>query len=156
MIVRNAMAQDAEAMAEVLNQIIAAGGTTAHQHPLTAAEVRQNYIDGPGVAVSVLAEDADQVTGWQSLGLWQGEMHIGTFVRIGIQARGLGAALFSATYGAAREKGLRAIIAHIRADNVPGLAYYARIGFVDIGGDPGFALDDSTVVGRVFRRYDLV
>ena len=143
-------------MAEVLNAIIAAGGTTAHQHPMTDADLRTHYIDGPGVETCLLAEAAGQVIGWQSLGEWKGEPHIGTFVRIGTQARGIGAALFDATCAAARARGLTRIIAHIRADNAPGLAYYTRIGFHDIGGDPGFALEDGRVVGRVFRRFDLV
>lgn len=156
MIVRNSSPDDAEGMAQVLNAIIAAGGTTAHEHEKSADEVRLHYIDGPEVETSVVAEVDGQVIGWQSLGMWQGEMHIGTFVRIGVQAKGIGAALFAATCGAARDRGLTQIIAHIRADNAPGLAYYARIGFRDIGADPDFALEDGRVVGRVFRRFDLV
>lgn len=156
MIVRDALPGDAAAMAEILNQIIAIGGTTAHQKPIGLVAMRQHYIDGPDVTAAVLAQDGDQVLGWQSLGPWQGEMHIGTFVRVGIQARGVGAALFAATLAVARAKGLTEIIAHIRADNAPGLAYYARMGFVDIGLDPGFALDDGRVVGRIFRRFAVV
>ena len=51
--------------------------------------------------------------------------------------------------------GVTAIIASIRADNVPGLAYYARLGFVDFAHDPDFALTDGRIVGRVHRRYDI-
>ncbi len=154
--IREAGPDDAGPMADVLNEIIAIGGTTAHQHAFSAEMVRQYFIDGEGVATSVLAVLDDTVIGWQSLGLWQGEMHIGTFVRQGLQARGVGAALFAATCSIARAKGLTEMIAHIRADNAPGLAYYARIGFVDIGHDPSFALEDGTVVGRVYRRFDIV
>jgi L-amino acid N-acyltransferase YncA len=156
MIVRHAVPQDAPAMAEILNAIILAGGTTAHEHEMSEEVVRLHYIDGPEVETSVLAVEADQVIGWQSLGMWNGEIHIGTFVRIGTQAKGVGASMFAATCAAAKARGLTQIIAHIRADNVPGLAYYARMGFRDIGGDPDFALEDGRVVGRVFRRFDLV
>ena len=51
--------------------------------------------------------------------------------------------------------GVTAIIASIRADDVPGLAFHARIGFVEVARDAGFALADGRVVGRVHRRYDI-
>jgi L-amino acid N-acyltransferase YncA len=155
-IIRHATPVDAPAMADLLNEIIAIGGTTAHEHPMVPDEVCRNYIDGQDVATSVLAEEAGQLIGWQSVGLWKDQMHIGTFVRAGLQAKGVGAALFATTCEGARAKGLTEIIAHIRADNVPGLAYYARIGFVDDGAEPGFALRDGRVVGRVHRRFALV
>ena len=156
MILRAGRPEDCSQMADLLNEIIALGGTTAHQHPMTAEEVRRYFLDGPGAESALLAWDGARLIGWQSLGLWQGEMHIGTFVRLGVQAKGVGAALFAATVVAARAKGLKEIIAHIRADNAPGLSFYARMGFTDTGADPDFALDDGTVVGRVFRRFDIV
>lgn len=45
--------------------------------------------------------------------------------------------------------------AKIRADNRPGLAYYARLGFADYSADPGWALKSGVVVGRVSRRLEL-
>jgi L-amino acid N-acyltransferase YncA len=155
MIIRRPTPADATAMADLLNAIIAIGGTTAHQHPKSTEQIRHGYIDGPDVKTSVLAEDAGRIIGFQSIELWQGEMHIGTFVQPGLQAKGVGAALFAETRRQARAAGLTTIIAAIRADNVPGLAYYARIGFRDIGGDPGFALEDGRVVGRIYRQFDL-
>lgn len=155
MILRRPSPADAPAMADLLNAIIAIGGTTAHQHPKMPEAVREDYIDGADVRTSVLAEDHGQVIGFQSVGLWMDEMHIGTFVQPGLQARGVGAAMFAETCAQAQAAGLSEIIAAIRADNVPGLAFYARVGFQDIGHDPGFALEDGRVVGRVFRRFAL-
>jgi L-amino acid N-acyltransferase YncA len=154
--VRLATVEDVPGMTRVLNAVIAVGGTTAHEVPLTEAEVRDHFVDGPGVHSSVIAEDAGQIIGWQSVGQWLGEPHIGTFVQPDLQARGLGGALFDVTLATLRQTVIKHIIAFIRADNVPGLAYYARIGFRDIGGDPGFALKDGTIVGRIHRRLDLV
>lgn len=156
MLIRDATAADAPAMAEVLNAVIALGGTTAHQEPKTAEEVRRGYVDGPSVRISVVAEEAGAVIGWQSVDFWQGEMHIGSFVRPGLQARGVGAAMFARTLDLARAQGMAAIVASIRADNAPGLAFYARMGFVDFAHEPGFALKDGTVVGRIHRRLTLV
>lgn len=156
MIVRAASLADAPAMAALLNEIIAIGGTTAHQEAMSAELVDEHYVSGPDVLSAVVAEEAGRVLGWQSVGWWQGEAHIGTFVQPGLQARGVGRAMFGLTCAMLRETGLREIIASIRADNVPGLAYYARIGFRDVARDPDFALKDGRVVGRVHRRFDLV
>jgi L-amino acid N-acyltransferase YncA len=156
MTIRIAAPADAAGMTALLNAVIAEGGTTAHETPMTAPDVRQHFIDGPGVLSSVLAEEEGKIIGWQSVGWWHDDPHIGTFVLPGLQAKGVGAALFAATLAKMRIGGLDRIIAWIRADNVPGLAYYARIGFRDIGSDPDFALKDGTVVGRVHRRFDLV
>lgn len=155
MIARAARPDDAAAMAAILNEIIAIGGTTAHQHPKTALMVRQHYIDGADVQTSVVADIAGRVVGWQSVGLWQGESHIGTFVQPGLQARGTGGAMFALTRAQARARGITRIAATIRADNAPGLAYYAGLGFHDTAVDPDFALDDGRVVGRIHRHLDL-
>jgi len=152
---RPARPEDAAAMARVLNAVIALGGTTAHEHPKTEAQVREDYVEGADVLSSVVAEIEDEVIGWQSVGRWQGEAHIGTFVQPGLQAKGIGAALFAATFDRLRATGTKHIIASIRADNQPGLAYYARIGFRDIGEEPDFCLSDGRKVGRVHRRFDL-
>jgi len=143
-------------MTAILNRIIAIGGTTAHETPKTEDQVRAAYIDGPEVLASVVAEDGGEVIGWQSVGLWHGDPHIGSFGVPGVQARGAGAAMFDLTCQRLRDRGVGYIIASIRADNVPGLAYYARIGFVDVLSDPDFALSDGRVVGRVHRRFGLV
>ena len=155
MIVRKALAGDAAGMAELLNDIIAIGGTTAHQQPNTEAKTRQHAIDGPDVSSAVVAEDDGRIVGWQSVEQWQGEPHIGTYVRPGLQARGIGAALFALTLETISARGVSHLVASIRSDNAPGMAYYARIGFRDIGHEPDFVLKDGRKVGRVHRRFDL-
>lgn len=153
MIVRKANPGDAAAMAALLNRIIAIGGTTAHQVPKASDAVRRDYIDGPDCITAVVAERDGAILGWQAVGWWQGDAHIGTFVDPDIQAKGIGAALFAETLTGARLAGLKEIHASIRADNVPGLAYYARIGFVDDSVEPDFALNDGRKVGRINRRF---
>jgi L-amino acid N-acyltransferase YncA len=119
MIVRNAHTDDAAAMADILNRIIAIGGTTAHEKPTSDAEVREHYIEGPEVLSSVVAELDGQVIGWQSVGHFHGDPHIGSFVQPGIQAKGVGSGMFGLTCETLRAKGVGYILAWIRADNVP-------------------------------------
>lgn len=155
MIVRSSTPDDVAGMTALLNAVIAVGGTTAHQVPMTEDRVRHAYVDGPDVLSSVVAITAGHVIGWQAVELWDGDPHIGTFVLPGQQARGVGSALFALTCPVLRQRGTRHVLAYIRADNRPGLAYYARIGFCDIGGDPDFTLTDGTRTGRIHRRFDL-
>lgn len=155
MIVRSATPADATAMTAILNAVIALGGTTAHEHPKSPDQVRQDYIDGPDVLSSVVALTDGRVVGWQSVNHWRNEAHIGSFVQPGLQAKGTGAQMFALTCQRLRNLGIPSIIASIRADNLPGLAYYARIGFIDVAHDPDFALSDGRRVGRVHRRFDL-
>lgn len=155
MIIRSAKPDDATDMAAILNQIIAIGGTTAHQSPKTPETIRHDYIDGPDTITCVVAEQAGSIIGWQSIGWHHGDAHIGSFVDPHIQAKGIGAQLFDETLRLSRAAGLTGIFATIRADNVPGLAYYARLGFTDIASEPGYALNTGEVVGRVHRKLTL-
>ena len=159
MILRPATVQDAPAMADLLNRIIAIGGTTAHEAPFTPQKILQHYIEGAEPICCHLAEDAQGLIGFQSVGhhpdLPAAWGDIGTFVSPDRQRSGAGAALFLATVAAARAAGLRVLNATIRADNVPGLGYYARRGFVDYAQDPDFRLKSGARVGRISRRFDL-
>jgi len=154
--IRDTTPEDAGPMADLLNAIIAIGGTTAHQVPKTAEAVRTAYIDGPAVRISVLAWDQGQVIGWQAVDQWQSEMHIGSFVRPGGQARGVGVAMFARTLAQAKAQGIPALVASIRADNLAGLRYYAKLGFADFAHEPDFVLETGARVGRVHRRLTVV
>ena len=159
MIVRRATPADAPAMTVLLNAIIAIGGTTAHQRPFTAERALEVYITGPCVVSCFVAEDDGRLLGFQGLEVWdglpEGWADIGTFVAPGLQRGGVGRALMAATLDSARAAGIVTINATIRADNAPGLGFYAREGFRDHAADPDWCLDDGTKVGRVSRRRDL-
>lgn len=159
MIVRRAVPADAAAMMAVQNDIIRIGGTTAHETPRSVAQVQEDYITGDSVISCQVAEEAGELLGFQSVSLHPalptGWGDIGSYVKSGLQRGGIGLALFKATLAAVQAAGITTINAAIRADNAPGLGYYSRRGFVDYGQDPGFALQDGRVVGRVLKRFDL-
>ncbi|MBL8562787.1 MAG: GNAT family N-acetyltransferase [Gemmobacter sp.] len=159
MILRPARPEDAPAMAALLNRIIAIGGTTAHEAPFTPEAIITHYIAGDEPICCHLAEDEQGLIGFQSVGhnaaLPEGWGDIGTFVASDRQRTGAGRALFAVTMTAARGAGVTVLNATIRADNAPGLGYYARRGFVDYAEDPDFRLKSGARVGRVSRRFDL-
>jgi L-amino acid N-acyltransferase YncA len=157
---RPGTADDAPDLAALLNAIIAIGGTTALEVPFSADAFAETFItgakclscqvavapDGSLAGFQVLAREAWLPAGWGD---------IGTFARPEPRLRGVGSALFPATVAVARGLGLTAINATIRGDNVPGLAYYAGLGFKDDRRVPGHALRDGTVVDKIWRRYSL-
>lgn len=158
---RDAGAADAAPLAALLNAIIAIGGTTAHETPFSPKDFAAAFITGPSVVSCVMAEAAGDAApiGFQGLALYPdlpaGWVDIGTFVRPGEQASGIGAALFAATCKRARAKGFRTINATIRADNQPGLRYYTKMGFVPYAVERAVPLRDGTPVDRISHRFDL-
>lgn len=158
MIIRPASPQDAEAMVTLQNEIIRIGGTTAYQTPRAAVDMLR-YIAGASVVSCHLADEDGLILGFQSISrstsLPEDWGDIGTFVQPGLQAKGIGGALFAASLASARAAGLQVLNATIRADNVPGLAYYGKRGFVEYESQPDWVLADGRKVGRVSRRFDL-
>ena len=159
---RRATSADAEAMASLINEIIAIGGTTAIETPFTRASMDQDFISGPHVISCIVAEENGELLGFQILlgsteeepmpNGWGG---IGTYARVGQTRGGVGRALFAETVKAARAAGLHTIDATIRADNTGGLAFYNRMGFVDYDRRVGVPLNNGTRVDRERKRFDL-
>jgi L-amino acid N-acyltransferase YncA len=157
--IRPVSPQDAAELAQLLNEIIARGGTTALQTPYTPDGLAQAYLTGPDVLCCFVAAADGQLLGFQTLGRYPGLPadvgDIGTFTRVGGTQAGIGTALFAATCARARELGLAALNATIRADNAGGLAFYARMGFADHDMVTAVPLSDGTMVGRVRKRFVL-
>jgi len=157
--VREARRDDAAALAELLNAVIAQGGTTALEDPYTPERFAWAYIHGPDVHCCFVAVDpaTGHLEGYQSLGrsrdLPAVVGDVGTFARLGGAQRGVGTALFAATRARAATLGLAAINATIRADNAGGLAFYAKQGFLDHSITPAVPLKDGTLVDRVNKRF---
>lgn len=159
--IREATAGDARELAELLNAIIAQGGTTALETPYTPERLADRYLVGPTVLCCFVAVDREtgRLEGFQTLGreegLPDGIGDIGTFARIDGKQRGVGSALFAATRERARTLGLSAINATIRADNTGGLTFYRKQGFADHSVTPAVPLKDGRLVDRVNKRYGL-
>jgi L-amino acid N-acyltransferase YncA len=158
--VRDARAEDAPGLCDLLNAIVRAGGTTARLTEMTVPEFEDWYISGAHVPWCLVAVAAEVRLGFQGLSVHKllpaGWVDIGTFTQQGSAVRGVGTALFTATRIRAAALGFSVINATIRADNAPGLAYYAKMGFRDYKVDRSVPLADGRMVDRVNRRFDLI
>lgn len=158
--VRTAREADTPAMANLLNEIIAIGGTTARTSPVSAETLRNEMKASGAKSVWLVATSPEQgVVGFQliaqSEALPPDAAEISTFVAQGRTGLGIGSALFSATTAAARRLGYAWINANIRADNQSGLTYYDSRGFRDYGQIEGYRLGDGQIVDKILKRFDL-
>lgn len=157
--VRRAGPMDARPMAELLNEVIALGGTTAITEPVTREDLL-NWMEADPRSIWHVAEDATgQIMGFQwvdpHLKLGETVAQIASFARVGKTGLGIGSKLFDATKRAARTAGYAWINAEIRADNEGGLIYYQSRGFEDYGRIEGYVMANGKVVDKVLKRYDL-
>ncbi|NNK68095.1 MAG: GNAT family N-acetyltransferase [Rhodobacteraceae bacterium] len=158
--VRSAGALDSRSMAELLNQIIANGGTTALVKPVTARYISDWMNTNADMSAWSVATDSEEnVHGFQWIAphpdLPPEACDVASFVRIGQTGLGIGSKLFEATVQNARALGYSWICACIRADNEGGLIYYQSRGFEDYGLVRDAQLDDGRRVDKVLKRYDL-
>jgi L-amino acid N-acyltransferase YncA len=155
--IREATPDDAGAMAEVLNPIIAAGGTTAYQTPRNGDDLCAMIFKHDLICAFVALDAAGEVAGFQWVERDDHDAtfgYIASFARIAPKLSGVGTALFAATRDACHAAGLVAIIAKIRADNTGGLAFYSKMGFRDHSVDRAVPLTDGTPVDRISKRFE--
>ncbi|WP_170759885.1 GNAT family N-acetyltransferase [Ruegeria lacuscaerulensis] len=154
------MREDVVPACQILNQIIAIGGTTALEAPFSQALFAQSFLEGADkICCHVALDDQGEVAGFQ----WRGANDalpdnfgdIATYTRREPALKGAGRALFEETSKFAAALGLSAINATIRADNRQGLSYYDKMGFQDYSVAYGVALQDGTPVDRISKRFDL-
>ena len=160
LVIRPVTSDDAADLTELINAIIARGGTTAFVEPFTPQSLSEQYLIGPHMLSAVVAVDTEtcRAEGFQILGDFGTPLpakwgDIGTYVRVEGVQRGIGSQLFKATCANARALGLAGINATIRGDNEGGLAFYSKQGFEDYAVDRAVPLADGTVVDRVHKRY---
>lgn len=157
--IRDVHSEDAAELADLLNAIIAQGGTTALETAFSATRLDETYLTGPAVHCCFVAANDNELLGFQTL---VGERHlpegcadIATFTQIDGTQKGVGSQLFKATKERSKALGLTSINACIRADNVGGLAFYNKQGFHDHSVDEAIPLKDGTPVDRINKRFSL-
>ena len=149
---------DAPAIVELLNPIIASGRYTVLDTPLTPEFERQfiaNYAPRGIFNVAVRPRDG-RVTGLQNIEPFANYSHafdhvgvIGTFVNLALLRQGIGRRLSEVTMREAREKGYEKLFSYVRADNPAALAFYQGLGFEIVG----TARRQARIVTRHSVRY---
>lgn len=154
--IRRAGAMDARAMADLLNEIIEIGGTTAYTDPVTP-EYLAGRMAEDGSVWHIAEDDNGTLLGFQWIDRMDGDdaCGIATFARVGKTGLGIGSRLFEATKAAARALGYTWIQAAIRTDNTGGITYYQSRGFELYGHRRGVELANGQIVDQELRRHDL-
>ena len=140
--IREVRSDDAEAIARILNPIIAAGIYTAFDTPLTS-DAEREYIEkfpARGVFLVAVRQTDHHVVGFQSMEPFASYTHafdhvgvLGTYVDLDQRRRGVATRLFQATFAAAVRKGYEKIFTYVRADNSVALQTYLQQGFQTVG-----------------------
>ena len=140
-LVRPAIAQDAEGILAVLREISAQRTFTAIDKPWSV-EAQRRYLSSlsPREAVHVAETTAGVIVGYQALDLWAPTLNsmshvgqIGTFIGQEWRRRGIGYTLFWATLRFARGVGFRKFIIQVRSANIDAQNFYKRLGFCECG-----------------------
>jgi len=135
MMIRYAALGDIEQMSGLLKELTASG---KRKSPDSEAFVRTHYIGDRRKTRGSVAEESEEVLGFQSLiradvgnkdGVEPGWGIIGTHVRPSAARRGVGRALFAVSLKAAEDASIEKIEASIASDNSEALAYYDAMGF---------------------------
>src|SRR5699024_11013273 len=152
--IRYAEIDDAEELACLLNDIIAEGGKTAIDTPLTGSEFAEWFIIGPHCISCLVAATDDAILGFQTLAHFQVDLprraaDIATFVAARGRASGIGRSLADVTAAVAEEIGLQCIRAVIQRSNEDAIGYYFSIGF---HGNADSAPGESVVLTRCIVR----
>jgi L-amino acid N-acyltransferase YncA len=139
---RAACPDDAAAIVEILNPIIAAGTFTVFDTPITVDAEREYLTAFParGVFQVALRASDRQIVGFQSMEPFASYTtafdHVGvlgTYVARESRRQGVATRLFAATLTAAVEKGYEKIFTYVRADNDVALRVYRHHGFSVVG-----------------------
>ncbi|HEU4687914.1 MAG TPA: GNAT family N-acetyltransferase [Vicinamibacterales bacterium] len=158
LLIRDVTPDDAEAVVGILNPIIAARVYTVFDAPFTVDDERDYILRFPlrGVWKVAVRQPDGEVVGFQVLepfgpytSAFDHVGSLGTYVALDQRRQGIAAALFSATFRAARQKGFEKIFTFVRADNPAALAAYTRQGFTVIGTARRHAKIDGRYIDEV-------
>ena len=138
LLIRPATGDDAGAMAAIYNDAVATSTATFDIEPQTVAQ-RRRWLAADSTRLCLVAELDRRIVGWSALVRWSdraGYDHTAEaaiYVAAGRRRAGVGRALLEAVLSGAPALDLHVVIAQICAENEPGLALAAGLGFVQIG-----------------------
>jgi L-amino acid N-acyltransferase len=138
LLIRPATGDDADAIAAIYNDAVATSTATFDLGPETVAQ-RRRWLAADGTRLCLVAELDRHVVGWSALVRWSARAgydhtaEAAIYVAAGRRRAGVGRALLEAVIAGAPALDLHAVIVQICAENEPGLALAAALGFVRVG-----------------------
>lgn len=156
--IRPCRSEDLPELCELLNEIIAMGGTTALETPFTVPQFVDHFFNQQIQISCLVAEGTEgELLGFQVLSFHEqlpdDWADIATFVRTSPRLSGVGSALFAETAALADKYDINMLNAAIRADNVGGIAYYEKMGFAAYKVEKDVPLKSGRPVDRIYMRY---
>lgn len=138
-VLRDATADDAESIAEILNESILAGDATTQETPQTAGEIRE-LIAGFGRRETILVLEGGQETlGWGIIKKYsdrpgyQFSCETSVYLRRVLMGKGYGTYLKRAMIERCRDYGYHHLVARIFADNRRSIEYNLKLGYEMVG-----------------------
>ncbi len=138
--IRRAAPEDAEAVAGVINGVIAEGQYTVFDRPFST---REEWLFLSGLSDREVVHAAfveGELVGVQSLGRFSvvsdALRHVatmGTWISSAYRGKGIGRAIARASLEFAVDRGYRKILIYVLSDNAKALTFYQALGFTAIG-----------------------
>ena len=164
--IRSAVRSDCPGILAIYNDAVLTTTATYDYEP-RSLEHRQQWFDDHEqggfamcVAVETRTDGAELVVGWSALNRYHDRAGFrfttenSVYVAASHRGRGIGALLLAPLIPAAKERGLRSIIAAIDAKNEASIRLHARFGFEHVGlfKEVGFKFDRWLDVAYMERR----
>jgi len=152
---RNMQRHDVPDCVAIINHTISKGQSTAYEDHFSEQTFAEHYLSEADVSNVVLS--GDRIVGFQGAFLVEkGVYSIGSFTDQRNPVRGAGSALFEKSRADCKRLGGIAILAKITSDNIGGLAYYTKMGFLpDSVVKNDHTRPDGTTVDRIIKRFVL-
>lgn len=136
---RDAHAEDAEAIARIYTHYILNSTATFHTEPVDEAERRAWMAERHPDYPTLVAVDGSEVCAWGALSRysprpgWNPTAEVAIYVAPDHTAQGIGPLLLGALIMRARELGLRTLVSQVAGGNEPSIAMAERAGFRKVG-----------------------
>jgi L-amino acid N-acyltransferase YncA len=153
--IRGVADDDFASIAALVNHYIAT--TTIHfgLTPVTAAEMRMDWIASRDRHAFLVAVDTVGVLGFAKTSMWRSRpayrftAEVGVYVEERAQRRGVARALYATLFAVAKAQGYRQLVAGISLPNDPSVKLHEAMGFAKIGVFPnvGYKFDRFVDVG---------
>lgn len=144
MVIRPVRASDFEAIAAITNHYIANTAIHFAYEPITAAELREEWMQKRGRHVWLVAEDEPPGTAgpvvayaksavWRARSAYSWTAEVGLYVAPDHRGHGIGTALYEELLVELRARGWNSVIAGITLPNDPSIALHRKLGFTHVG-----------------------